>query len=81
ADGWMVRIFAEAGFFDGDTPVRDFTPEQRQIFLYGEQQKVKIASSNMTYEGLVPKITKSMLQKDRDGLQPHIRAFVDRAVT
>ena len=81
ADGWMVRVFAEAGFFDGDTPVRDFSPEQRRLFLYGEQQKVLIASTNMTYEGLVPKITKSMLQKDRDGLQPHIRAFVDRAVT
>ena len=74
-------LFAEAGFFDGDTPVRDFSPEQRRLFLYGEQQKVRIASTNMTYEGLVPKITKSMLQKDRDGLQPHIRAFVDRAVT
>ena len=81
ADGWMVRIYAESGFFDGDTPVRDFTAEERRIFLYGEQTKVRIANTNMTYEGLVPKVTKSMLQKDREGLQPHIRAFVDRAVT
>lgn len=81
ADGWMVRVFAESGFLRPDTPVRDFTDEERRIFLYGEQTKVRIASTNMTYEGLVPKITKSMLQKDRDGLQPHIRAFVDRAVT
>ncbi len=62
-------------------PCATSPPSSGRSFLYGEQQKVKIASSNMTYEGLVPKITKSMLQKDRDGLQPHIRAFVDRAVT
>lgn len=81
ADGWMVRVFSESGFFDGDKPIQDFTEQERHDFLYKEQTKVRIASTNMTYEGLVPKITKSMLQKDRDALQPHIRAFVDRAVT
>ncbi|MEX0152785.1 ATP-binding cassette domain-containing protein [Microbacterium sp. LMI1-1-1.1] len=81
ADGWMVRVFSESGFFDGDKPIQDFTDQERHDFLYKEQTKVRIASTNMTYEGLVPKITKSMLQKDRDALQPHVRAFVDRAVT
>jgi excinuclease UvrABC ATPase subunit len=81
ADGWMVRIYGESGFLDPDKPVQDFTEQERHDFLYKEQTKVRIANTNMTYEGLVPKVTKSMLQKDRDALQPHIRAFVDRAVT
>lgn len=81
ADGWMVRIYGESGFLDPDKPVQDYTAQERQDFLYKEQTKVRIANTNMTYEGLVPKVTKSMLQKDRDALQPHIRAFVDRAVT
>lgn len=81
ADGWMVRVFSESGFLDPDKPVRDFTPQERDDFFYKEQTKVRIANTNMTYEGLVPKITKSMLQKDRDALQPHVRAFVDRAAT
>lgn len=81
ADGWMVRVFSESGFFDGDKPVSAFTEQERHDLLYKEQVKVRIANTNMTYEGLVPKVTKSMLQKDRDALQPHIRAFVDRAVT
>ncbi|MFC6325252.1 ATP-binding cassette domain-containing protein [Microbacterium koreense] len=79
-DGWMVRIFTESGFFDADKPIQDFTEAERADFLYKEPTKVKAAGINMTYEGLVPKITKSFLQKDRDALQPHIRAFVDRAV-
>jgi excinuclease UvrABC ATPase subunit len=81
ADGWMVRVFSESGFFPGDKPVARFTDQERHDLLYREQTKVRIANTNMTYEGLVPKITKSMLQKDRDALQPHVRAFVDRAVT
>ncbi|MCM3501275.1 excinuclease ABC subunit UvrA [Microbacterium sp. P26] len=81
ADGWMVRVFSESGFFDADKPIEQFTEQERNDFLYREQTKIRIANTNMTYEGLVPKITKSMLQKDRDALQPHIRAFVDRAVT
>lgn len=80
ADGWMVRIYAESGFVPADKPVAEFTEQELHDFLYRDQTKVRIANTNMTYEGLVPKITKSMLQKDRDSLQAHIRAFVDRAV-
>lgn len=81
ADGWMVRIFSESGFLPADTPIRDFTPQQLNDFLYKEQTKVKVINMNMTYEGLVPKVQKSMLSKDVDAMQPHIRAFVERAVT
>ncbi|MDO8338042.1 MAG: excinuclease ABC subunit UvrA [Microcella sp.] len=81
ADGWMVRIFTESGFVDGDVPVRDFSPEMLADFLYKEPTKVRVANINMTYEGLVPRIQKSMLSKDVDAMQPHIRAFVERAVT
>jgi excinuclease UvrABC ATPase subunit len=79
-DGWMVRIFSESGFLDPDKKIRDYSEAELHDFLYKEPTKVKAAGINMTYEGLVPKITKSMLQKDRDSLQPHIRAFVERAV-
>jgi len=79
-DGWMVRGFTESGFFDPDKPIKDFTAQEREDFLHKEPTKVKIQNINMTYEGLIPKLTKSVLQKDRDSLQPHIRAFVDRAV-
>jgi len=81
ADGWYVRIFTESGFFDPNKPIRDFGQRERDNFLYKEPTKVKIESINMTYEGLVPKIQKSMLSKDVDAMQPHIRAFVERAVT
>lgn len=81
ADGWMVKGFSESGFYPADKPVADFTEKQRQLFLYGEVTKVKISGINMTYEGLIPKITKSMLSKDLDALQPHIRAFVERVAT
>ena len=80
-DGWMVRIFTASGFFDPAKPIRDFTEVERNDFLYKDPVKVKIDNINMTYEGLVPKIQKSMLSKDVDALQPHIRAFVERAVT
>ncbi len=79
-DGWMVKGFSESGFVDADKPIADYTERELHDFLYKEQTKVKISGINMTYEGLIPKITKSMLQKDRDSLQPHVRAFVDRAV-
>lgn len=79
-DGWMVKGFTESGFVDPAKPIQDYSEQELADFLYKEPTKVKIAGINMTYEGLVPKITKSMLQKDRDSLQPHIRAFVDRAV-
>jgi len=78
--GWQVRIFTESGFYDPDKRIRDYSDSELADFLYKEPTKVKMQGINMTYEGLVPKVTKSFLQKDRDALQPHIRAFVDRAV-
>ena len=81
ADGWGVRIFAESGFVDGDKPIRDFTQQMLQDFLYKEPTKVKVGNMNLTYQGLVPNIQKSFLSKDVEAMQPHIRAFVERAVT
>jgi excinuclease UvrABC ATPase subunit len=81
ADGWMVRIFSESGFLDPNKPIRDYSEKELHDFLHREPTKVKLASINMTYEGLIPKIQKSFLSKDRESMQPHIRAFVDRAVT
>ncbi len=81
ADGWMVKAFSQSGFYPGDKPIAQFSEKQRQLFLYGEVTKVKISGINMTYEGLIPKITKSMLSKDLDALQPHVRAFVERVAT
>ena len=81
ADGWYVRIFTESGFLDAHKPIRDYTPKELQDFLYKEPTKVKVSGINMTYEGLVPKIQSSFLSKDKEAMQPHIRAFVDRAVT
>ncbi|MFC5664488.1 ATP-binding cassette domain-containing protein [Kitasatospora misakiensis] len=80
-DGWMTRIFSGSGFLDPDKPIRDYTERELQDFLYREPTKVKVNGINLTYEGLVPKVQKSMLAKDREAMQPHIRAFVDRAVT
>jgi excinuclease UvrABC ATPase subunit len=80
ADGWAVRIFAAAGL-DPDKPIRKFSKKEREDFLYAEPRKVKFQNINLSYEGLVPKIQKSMLSKDVDAMQPHIRAFVERAVT
>src|SRR5688572_26977497 len=81
ADGWQVRIFGASGFLDPDKPIRKFTKQERQDFLYKEPTKVKFQNMNLTYEGLVPRIQKSFLSKDIDALQPHIRTFVERAVT
>ncbi|WP_309069224.1 excinuclease ABC subunit UvrA, partial [Microbacterium sp.] len=80
-DGWMVKGFSESGFYPADKPISTFTDKQRHAFLYGEVTKVKIAGINMTYEGLIPKITKAMLSKDVESLQPHVRAFVERVAT
>jgi excinuclease UvrABC ATPase subunit len=80
-DGWSTRMFSESGFFDPDKPIRDYTKAELQDFLYKEPVKVRINGINLTYEGLVPRIQKSFLSKDVDALQPHIRAFVERAVT
>jgi len=79
-DGWYGRIFSGAGF-DMDKPIRKFTKKQLLTLLYGEPTKIKVEGINLTYEGVIPKIQKSMLSKDVDALQPHIRAFVERAVT
>jgi excinuclease UvrABC ATPase subunit len=81
ATGWAVRIFTESGLVPADVPIKDFTPEQRHDFLYKEATKVKVAGINMTYLGLVPNVQKSFLSKDVEAMQPHIRAFVERAVT
>jgi excinuclease ABC A subunit len=80
ADGWAVRIFMASGL-DPDKRIRDYSQEELDLFLRAEATKVKIENINMTYEGLIPKVQKSMLSKDREAMQPHIRAFVDRAVT
>ncbi|MET0480031.1 MAG: excinuclease ABC subunit UvrA [Mycetocola sp.] len=81
ADGWGVKIFTGSGFLDPNKPIRDYTKKELNDFLYREPVKVKIGDINMTYEGLIPKVQKSFLSKDREAMQPHIRAFVDRAVT
>src|SRR4051812_24785935 len=81
ADGWAVRIYTESGFVPADKPIRDFTEKELHELLYKEPTKVKVNGINLTYEGLIPKIQKSMLSKDVETMQPHIRAFVERAVT
>lgn len=78
---WTVRVYAESGLLDPDKPIRDFTARELRDFLHREPTKVKVEGVNLTYEGLIPKIQKSFLSKDREALQPHIREFVDRAVT
>ncbi|MFJ9469226.1 ATP-binding cassette domain-containing protein [Streptomyces caniferus] len=78
---WTVRVYAESGLLDPDKPIREFTKKEMQDFLYREPTKVKVEGVNLTYEGLIPKIQKSFLSKDKEALQPHIRAFVERAVT
>ena len=80
-DGWYGRIFRGCGFFDPDKPISKFTKREKHDLLHKEPTKIKVDGINLTYEGLIPKIQKSMLSKDVDALQPHIRAFVERAVT
>ncbi|HAM23554.1 MAG TPA: daunorubicin resistance protein DrrC [Actinobacteria bacterium] len=80
-DGWFGRIFSSCGYFDPDKPIRKFTKRELHDLLYKEPTKIKVDNINLTYEGLIPKIQKSMLSKDREAMQPHIRAFVDRAIT
>jgi excinuclease UvrABC ATPase subunit len=79
ADGWMVGQYIESGFFDPKKPIRDFTEKERHDLLYRQTTKVKARGINVTYDGLIPKIRKSMFTKDVDSLQPHIKAFVERA--
>jgi len=80
-DGWYGRIFRGCGFFDPSKPIGRYTKRELHDLLYREPTKIKVDGINLTYEGLIPKIQKSFLSKDVDALQPHIRAFVERAVT
>jgi excinuclease ABC A subunit len=79
--GWNSRLYAESGFYDPDKPIARFTEKELHDFLHREPTRMKIAGINMTYEGLVPRIQKSMLSKDKEAMQPHVREFVERAVT
>jgi excinuclease UvrABC ATPase subunit len=79
-DGWFGRIFKGSGFFDTAKPIAQYTKREMDDLLYREPTKIKVEGINLTYEGLIPKIQKSMLSKDREAMQPHIRAFVDRAI-
>src|SRR5262245_43072582 len=80
-EGWYGRIFSGSGYFDMDKPIKKFTKRELHDLLYREPTKIKVEGINLTYEGLIPKIQKSMLSKDVDAMQPHVRAFVQRAVT
>ncbi|PZM97802.1 MAG: daunorubicin resistance protein DrrC [Actinobacteria bacterium] len=80
-DTWYGRMYAGCGFFDPDKPIREFTERELHDLLYKEPTKIKVNNVNLTYEGLIPRLQKSFLSKDREAMQPHVRAFVDRAVT
>ncbi len=80
-EGWFGRIFSGCGFFDPDKPIRKYTKKELHDLLHKEPTKIKVDGINLTYEGLIPKIQKSMLSKDIDAMQAHIRAFVERAFT
>ncbi len=79
--GWNYRLYSSSGFYDPDKPISKYTKKELHDFLYREPTRMKIEGINMTYEGLIPRLQKSMLSKDKEAMQPHIRAFVDRAVT
>ena len=81
AGGWNFRLYSASGFVDPDKPIRKYTKKELHDFLHREPTRMKIAGINMTYEGLILRVQKSMLSKDKESMQPHIRAFVDRAVT
>ena len=81
AGGWNFRLYSASGFFDPDKPISKYTKKELHDLLQHEPVRMKIAGINMTYEGLIPRVQKSMLSKDKEAMQPHIRAFVDRAVT
>ena len=80
-DGWYGRIYRGCGFFDPDKPIKNFSKRELHDLLYKEPTKIKVEGINLTYEGLIPKIQKSFLAKDVEAMQPHIRAFVERAIT
>jgi excinuclease ABC A subunit len=79
-EGWYGRIFRGSGFFDPDKPIKKFNKRELHDLLYKESTRIKVDGINLTYDGLIPKIQKSMLSKDVDAMQPHVRAFVERAV-
>src|SRR5215212_10197857 len=80
-DGWYGRIFKGSGFFDPDKPIGKYSKKELPDLLHKEPTKIKVDGINLTYEGLIPRIQKSFLSKDVEAMQPHIRAFVERAVT
>ncbi len=80
-DGWYGRIFRGCGFFDPEKPIRRYTKKELHDLLHKEATRIKVDGINLTYEGLIPRIQKSFLSKDVEALQPHVRAFVERAVT
>ena len=80
-DGWYGRIFSGSGYFDMAKPIGKYTKKELNDLLYREPTKIKVEGINLTYEGLIPKIQKSMLAKDVESMQPHVRAFVERAIT
>ena len=79
-EGWYGRIFRGCGFFDPDKPIKKFNKRELHDLLYKEPTKIKVEGINLTYAGLIPQIEKSFLSKDVEAMQPHIRAFVERAV-
>ena len=80
-EGWYGRIFRGCGYFDPDKPISKYTKRELHDLLHREPTKIKVEGINLTYAGLIPQIQKSFLSKDVDAMQPHIRAFVERAVT
>ncbi|GAA2856813.1 excinuclease ABC subunit A [Actinoplanes cyaneus] len=80
-DGWFGRIFRGCGYFDPDKPIKKYTKRELHDLLHREPTKIKVDGINLTFSGLIPSIQKSFLSKDREAMQPHIRAFVDRAIT
>jgi excinuclease UvrABC ATPase subunit len=80
-DGWYGRIFKESGLFDPDKPIGKYSKRELHDLLHKEPTKIKVEGINLTYEGLIPRIQRSFLSKDIEGLQPHVRAFVERAIT
>lgn len=80
-DGWATKVYVGSGFFDPDKAIKDYTAEELHTLLHGEPVKVKLDGINLTYEGLIPRVQRSFLTKDREAMQPHVRRFVDRAVT
>ena len=79
-DGWYGRLFEGVGL-PMDKPISSFTKKQLDTMLYAEPTKIKVEGINLTFEGIIPKIQKSMLSKDPEAMQPHVRRFVERAVT